>query len=544
MKSTIFAHFKGYSAAAVAAPIFKFLEAAPELIVPLVVAAILDNGVKTGDTVYVTWGVLLLFVLGCFGMASAVGGQYFAAVAATGLGSNLRRTLFAKITKLTAQQIDLLGTPELVTRLTTDTNTVQQAVNASLRLLLRSPIMVVGALVMAFTMDSRLAMIFVVLVPLLFAVTILFMLATAPMYAQIQKRLEGVFSRVDDNLSGARVLRSLARETEEFNEFSQIHDKLTSAQRKAAAVAEIMTPLTFLMVNVALILLVHVGAIGVGQGRTTTGTIVAMTTYTALILMEQTKLVRLLILINRAMVSARRIKEVMAISLPNSPIKSAVQPTEHQLSMAVAAHDLSMSYLQGEPVFSGIEFNVGFGQFACITGPTGCGKSSLLNTIAGQYRPNSGSLWLLGADLASAEQSIVDEIRQQIAIVPQKPRLLSGTLRDNLLWGRDDATDEELLHAIHLANADDALASLGGLDGTVEQGGVNLSGGQRQRLAIARALVRRPKVLLLDDPTSALDHDTEEAVIANLHGISKDIAVIMVTHNRHAISLADVVLEM
>jgi len=548
MKNSLFVHLRGYRATAVAAPIFKFLEAAPELIVPMVVASILDNGVVTGDTAYVTRGVLLLFALGGFGMASAVGGQYFAAVAATGFGSNLRRALFTRITRLSAEQVDTIGTPELVTRLTTDTNIVQQAVNASLRLLLRSPIMVAGALVMAFIMDASLAMIFVVLVPVLFAVTIMFMLATAPMYARIQQRLERVVSRVDDNLSGARVLRSLARENAEFDEFTDIHNSLTSSQRRAAAIAEIMTPLTFLMVNIALIMLVHIGAIGVGDGRTSTGTIIAMTTYTALILMEQTKLVRLLILINRAIVSARRIKEVMSVPQPNltRPGLSShgVDGEDGADDTAVFAKDLSMAYHGGSDVFDRTSFSINQGQFVCITGATGCGKSSLLNTIAGQYRPSSGELCLLGVDMTRADTAEIDTVRRRIALVPQKPRLLSGSLRENLLWGCEKATDTDLLHSVELAQAGDALASLGGLDGMVEQGGVNLSGGQRQRLAIARALVRRPEILLLDDPTSALDHDTEEAVIAALHSLRTDTTVIMVTHNRTAIDLADAVVKM
>lgn len=531
---------KEYKKESVLAPFFKLTEAVFELIVPLVVAAIIDNGIYTGDKQYIVKMCGVLAVFAALGLVCAVSAQYFAAKAAVGFAAKVRHSLFAHIGKLSYSQLDEMGASTLITRLTGDVNQVQSGVNLTFRLVLRSPIVVFGAVIMAFTVDPSTALVFAVAVPLLAVVVFAIMLVTIPLYRRVQQKLDAVLGKTRENLLGTRVIRAFCKEEDEITDFTGKNRVLTDMQLAVGKISAFMNPATFVIINAAIAVLIYVGAIRVGSGNMSGGDVVAQYNYMSQILIELIKLASLIISITKAIASGNRIQAV----LDTKPAMSGGSVTEGDTRSEYAAEfdNTSLSYGMGENALDGISLKIKRGDTVGIIGSTGSGKSSLISLLPRFYDVTGGRVLVDGEDVRNYD---LKALREKIGVVSQKKALFKGSVRDNIRFAKPDATDEEIWQALETAQAKQmVLDKTGGLDFMLEQDGKNLSGGQRQRMTIARALVRKPEILILDDAASALDYATGAALNRALKNTDFSPTVITVSQRVSAIRNADVIAVM
>ncbi len=511
-------YLKNYIRETVIGPLFKLLEASFELIVPLVVAQIIDVGIKEGDTGYIVARVLIMIALGIVGLVCALTAQYFAAKAATGFGTELRHALFAHIQKLSFSDIDGIGTAKLVNRMTSDVNAVQACVNMVIRLFLRSPFIVFGAMIMAFTIDVRCALIFCVAIPVLMAIVFGIMLASIPLYRKVQARLDNILRITRENLTGTRVIRAFNKEKEEIRNFNKGNEALRHVQLFAGKISALMNPVTFVVINVATVALIYTGAVKVDAGSLEQGQVVALVNYMSQILVELIKLANLIIQVTKALASANRVQEIFDIKPGMEFPEASREPVDTEY--AVEFDNVAITYQNGgAEALSRIDFKVKRGETIGIIGGTGSGKSTLVNMIPRFYDATSGQVKVDGINVRDYTK---EDLRNKIGIVMQKAVLFNGSIRENMKWGKPDATDEEIMEAIRDAQAEEFVdGKEGRLDYMIAQGGHNLSGGQRQRLTIARALVRKPSILILDDSASALDYATDAALRASIREIGR-----------------------
>lgn len=536
-------HLKGYTKECILGPLFKLLEATLELIVPLVVAMLIDNGINgsladSEKQSYVLKMSLILVALGAIGLIFSVTAQYFAAKASCGFASRVRKSLFSHVQTLSYTEIDTIGSSTLITRMTTDANQVQNGLNLTLRLLLRSPFVVFGTMIMAFTIDTRAALNFVVVIPVLSIVVFGIMLLSIPVHKKVQSYVDGVLKITRESLSGARVIRAFCKEEETVSKFREKNSGLTRAQGLAGRISALLNPLTYVIINLAIISLIYTGALRVDIGDLTQGEVVALYNYMSQILVELVKLANLIISITKAIASASRIQIIMDIV----PTQTFGKESFSDKMADVCFDNVSFTYKgASESSIAGISFDCKSGDTVGIIGGTGSGKTSLVNLIPRFYDATEGKIYIGGRDVREYDE---ESLRENIGIVPQKAVLFSGTLRENMLWGNKEATDEEIYEALRIAQADGIASDKGGLDAMIEQEGKNLSGGQRQRLTIARAIVRKPKILILDDSASALDYATDANLRAALKEI-KDTTVFIVSQRASSIMHADkiIVLE-
>ena len=530
-------HMGGYTKECILGPLFKLLEASFELLIPLVVAAIIDTGVAAGDTGYIVKMCLLMVLLGIVGLVSAITAQYFAARAAVGFAARLRHAVMSHLLGLDYTQIDRLGTSTMVTRMTSDINQVQNGVNLTLRLLLRSPFVVFGAMLMAFAIDAEAAGVFLGLIAVLCVTVFGIMLITIPMYRKVQGKLDDVTSATRQNLTGVRVLRAFCKEEQEVEQFQQKTASLAQGQLSAGRVSALMNPLTFVMVNVAVVVLIHVGAVKVETGVLSQGLVIALYNYMSQILIELIKMANLIITMTKAVACGNRVQAILAIE----PAQEDGKISADGIRGAVAFQDVTAHYAEsGAPSLEHISFSAQPGQIVGVIGGTGSGKTTLANLIPRFYEAVHGRVEIDGRDVREYN---TESLRNAIGIVPQKAVLFKGTIRDNLLWGKKDATDDELWQALDIAQARDVVMSKeGGLDAVIEQGGSNLSGGQRQRLTIARALVRKPRILILDDSASALDYATDARLRMAIRSMEAPPTTIIVSQRAASVRYADLIL--
>ena len=527
-------YLKGYEKETVLAPLFKMLEALFELFVPLVMAAVIDVGIGGHDRGYVIRMCLVLIALGVIGLACSITAQYFAAKAATGFSTVLRRELFAHIQSLSYTEMDNLGTSTLITRMTSDINQVQSGVNLVLRLFLRSPFIVFGAMIMAFTVDVKAAMIFVVAIPMLSVVVFGIMIWTMPLYRRVQGALDKVLGLTRENLTGVRVIRAFCLEEQEQTHFREKNERLTDMQKFVGKISGLMNPLTYIIVNGAVVVLLHTGAIRVDQGIITTGAVVALINYMNQILVELVKLANLIINITKSVACGNRIQSVLEIP---SSMKNGSDTNLARADEVVFDH-VGLTYAQaGTESLTDIDFSAKAGQTIGIIGGTGSGKSSLVNLIPRFYDATAGAVKINGKNVKDFD---LETLRKMVGIVPQKAVLFKGTIEDNLRWGKKDATEEELWEALETAQAAEFVRERAdGLQAKIDQGGKNLSGGQRQRLTIARALVGHPGILILDDSASALDFATDAALRKALREMKGNPIVFIVSQRTSSIRHAD-----
>ena len=519
----------------VLAPLFKLLEACFELFVPLVIASIIDKGIPAEDMGYIGKMGLCLLALAVIGLVFAITAQFFAAKAAVTFSTRLRQALFEHIQGLNFTNIDKAGTSTLITRMTADVNQCQNGVNMVLRLFLRSPIIVFGAMIMAFTIDVKSALIFVVAIPVLAVIVFGIMLITMPLYKKVQSSLDAVLGTTRENLTGIRVIRAFHQEKKEEERFKEQNAVLAAAQVHVGKISAIMNPLTYVIVNGAIIALIYTGAIQVNVGNLTQGDVVAIINYMSQILVELVKLANLIVLVSKAMASADRVAAIFDITNEEIlPEKERVATGEVPF---LEFDHVSVTYAgAGDETLHDMYFTVNKGDTIGIIGGTGSGKSSLVNLLPGFYPATGGTIRLEGKDIKAIPE---DELRERMGIVPQKAVLFKGTIRSNLQWGKQDATDEEMWKAIDLAQAREVVEGKGGLDGEIAQNGKNLSGGQRQRLTIARALVRQPDILILDDSASALDYATDAKLRAALRTLEGETTIFIVSQRASTIMHAD-----
>ena len=529
-----FKHLRGYRVEAVLGPFFKLCEATLELIVPLVVASIIDRGVQSGDRAYIVKMCLILALLGAVGLAFSVTAQYFAAKASVGFVTRMRSSLFSHIQTLSYNEIDTLGTSTLITRMTSDANQVQSGLNLTLRLLLRSPFVVFGAMIMAFTIDFNSALTFAAVIPALSVVVFGIMLISMPLYKSVQGKLDGVLHKTRENLSGVRVIRAFCKEDAEIAEFEKRNSSLSKSQQFVGKISALMNPLTYVLINLAIVWLIDIGSVKVNSGAISQGELIALYNYMTQILVELIKLANLIITITKALASFGRINKVFKTqnSMKNGSLASGLDDT-----YAVEFCNAELKYEgSAEPSLSGISFKAKRGETVGIIGGTGSGKTSLVNLIPRFYDTSSGAVYVNGADVRTFD---IEALNKKIGVVPQRAVLFSGSLRDNMRWGNENATDEEIYKALETAQAKDVALQKGGLDFNIEQGGKNLSGGQRQRLTIARAIVKDPEILILDDSASALDYATDAALRAAIRNIEKEKTVFIVSQRASSIMHAD-----
>lgn len=502
-------YLKDYRRESLLGPLFKLLEAGLDLIVPLVIAALIDTGIEQNDPAYIARMCLVLVGLGIVGLGAAIIAQYYAAKASVGFVTKLRHALFAHVQRLSYSELDALGSATIITRMTSDMNQVQNGVNLALRLLLRSPFIVFGAAIMAFTIDVPSALVFAVAIPVLFAVVFAIMLLCIPLYKKVQALLDRVLGTTRENLTGVRVIRAFRKEQDEEAEFSRRNEALTKMQKFVGRISALMNPLTFVVVNLAVVWLIHTGAVRVEAGLLTQGAVVALYNYMSQILVELIKMANLILTLTKAVACGNRIQAVLELQPQMHAPEQMPAPVSTEAAVEFRHVDFRF-YDAAENALSALDFTVAAGQTVGIIGGTGSGKSTLVNLIPRFYDTTGGSVLVNGVDVRDYP---VKALRSMIGIVPQKAVLFHGTIRDNLRWGREDATDAELMEAAAAAQAAEIIqGKAGGLDANIEQGGRNLSGGQRQRLTIARALVRKPQILILDDSASALDLATDAAL--------------------------------
>ena len=541
-------YLSAYKKEAVLAPLFKMLEASFELLVPLVMAQIIDTGIKNQDLAYILKMGAVLVLLGVIGLACSLTAQYFAARAAVGFGAGVRRDLFRHINRLSYSEIDAQGTATLITRMTSDVNQVQSGVNLTLRLFLRSPFIVFGAMIMAFTIDVKSALIFAAAIPLLSLVVFGIMLISMPLYKRVQRQLDRVMQITRENLTGARVIRAFNREQDEIASFKEEGGLLIRFQIFVGRISALLNPVTYVIVNLAIVVLIYTGAGQVDSGRIPQGEVVALVNYMSQILVELIKLANLIISITKALACAGRISSVFemesSIADPGEEKGGQVKEGENPSvsgTPRVSFQNVSFSY-QGskEESLSDISFDAAPGEIIGVIGGTGSGKSTLVNLIPRFYDVTKGQVLVNGTDVRAQSLS---KLRGQIGVVPQKAVLFKGTVRDNIRWGKEDASDREIEEALETAQALEVVKSReNGLDAMIFQGGKNLSGGQRQRLTIARALVRKPQILILDDSSSALDFATDARLRKALRERTGGAAVFLVSQRASALRHADQIL--
>ena len=534
-------YLKAYRKEACLAPIFKMLEAVFELFVPLVIKGIIDYGIAAEDRAYCLRMGLLLLLLAVIGLAMATTAQWFSAKAAAGFAAKIKQVLMEHIQKLSYTELDTIGTSTLITRMTSDVNQVQTGTNLVLRLFMRSPFIVFGSMIMAFTIDFKAAMIFVITIPLLSVVVFGIMLSSIPLYKKVQSQLDRVLGITRENLTGVRVIRAFNKEEEEISHFKAENEQFTRLQTFVGKISALMSPLTFVIVNSAILVLVWTGAWRVEGGILTQGAVVALVNYMSQILVELIKLADLIINITKAVACGNRIQKVLEVepSMENGS-KECIEEKNTQEN-AVDFNHVSLTYAgAGAPSLTDIDLHVKTGQTIGIIGGTGSGKTSVVNLIPRFYDATQGNVLVFGKPVKEQD---MESLRSQIAIVPQKAVLFAGTIRENMKWGKEDATDEEIMEALTIAQAAEVVQKKeGGLDAFVEQGGKNLSGGQRQRLTIARALVRKPRILILDDSASALDFATDAALRKAIREMKNAPTVFIVSQRTSSIRFADQIL--
>lgn len=532
MKSLL-VYLKNYKAESVLAPLFKMLEAIFELIVPLVVASIIDNGIAAKDSKYILFRCGILVLLAVVGMTAAITAQYFAAKAATGFGMELRHSLFDKIQSLSFSELDRVGTSSLVTIMTTDSNQVQNGVNMVLRLFLRSPFIVFGAMIMAFTVDVKCALVFAGAIPVLSIVVFGIMAYTIPKYRAVQNELDNITLKTKENLSGARVIRAFTQEENEITDFVDQNRFLSHLQKSVGTISALMNPVTYVIINIAVIILINRGALQVNLGDLTQGEVVALYNYMSQILVELIKLANLIVTITKALACASRIEKIMLLD-------NSLEYNNHSSVMSsnsVDFNDVSLRYKDAsDESLSNITFSAPKGSVIGVIGGTGSGKTSLVSLIPHFYDATGGMVLVDGRDVKSYSD---DDLRQKIGFVLQKAVLFKGTVRENLKWGNEGASDLEMEEALKKAQIFDSIKEKGGLDARIEQNGSNLSGGQKQRLSVARALVRKPDILVLDDSSSALDFATEAAMRSEILNLDYDPTVFIVSQRASSVMSAD-----
>ena len=533
----LFRYLKKYRKESILAPFFKLIEVAFELTVPLIVSNIIDVGIENGDKGYIVKRCLLLGLLGILGLCSTLVAQYFSAKASVGFATDIRHALFSHIGKLSYSQLDSLGAPTLITRLTGDINQVQTGTNLTLRLVLRSPFVVFGAVIMAFTVDAKSSLVFVVAVPALAAVVFAIMLMCIPMYRKVQQKLDGLLSKTRENLLGTRIVRAFCKEDEEIEDFDAKNKALTEMQTAVGRISAFMNPATFVLINLAIIALIYIGALRVDSGAISRGTVVALYNYMSQILVELIKLANLIISVTKAIACGNRIQSVLDIEPATVP--GTVTEGDKKCEYSVEFDGACLSYNGSEESLHNSDLKIPRGSTVGVIGSTGSGKSSLVNLIPRFYDVTGGCVLVDGVDVRDYDTKA---LRSKIGVVSQKKALFSGSVRDNIRFGKQDATDEEIWQALETAQAKQMIEEKSGqLDFVLEQEGKNLSGGQRQRMTIARALVRKPEVLILDDAASALDYATGAALNKALRNTDFAPTVITVSQRVAAIRNADTI---
>lgn len=534
-------YLKDYKKESILGPLFKLLEASFELIVPLVMAAIIDTGIANKDRGYIIKMCLVMVALGIIGLICSVTAQYFAAKAAVGFSTKLRHALFAHIQSLSFSEMDDIGTSTMITRMTSDVNQVQSGVNMVLRLFLRSPFIVFGAMIMAFTIDIKAALVFVVIIPLLSIVIFLIMALSIPLYRKVQAQLDKVLGITRENLTGIRVIRAFNKENEEKQKFQDAHDNLTGLQMFVGKITGLMNPLTYIIINAGILVLIYTGAVRVNNGYITQGQVVALVNYMSQILVELIKLANLIITITKSLACANRISGIMDIQ---SSMQNPERPvSEKNTAYAVEFDNVCLKYNEeGEEALSNITFKAKKGETIGIIGGTGSGKSSVVNMIPRFYDAVSGEVKVNGVNVKDYD---ITQLREKVGIVLQKAVLFKGTIRDNLKWGNENATEEEFEYALAISQSKEFVDNKEGrLDAKISQGGKNLSGGQRQRLTIARAIVKSPEILILDDSASALDYATDAKLRKSISGLTYNPTVFIVSQRTSSIRSADKIIVM
>ncbi len=529
-------YLKQYTKESILGPLFKLLEATFELLVPLVVAALIDNGIKYNDTGYIIKMCLTLVLLAVVGFISSVTAQYFAAKAATGFAKSVKHDLFKNIQELSYSEIDTLGTTTMITRMTSDMNQVQQGINLTLRLLLRSPFVVFGAMVMAFTIDARQALIFAVVILFLSIVVFGIMLWSIPQYRGVQRLLDKVLGLTRENLNGLRVIRAFGLEQKEIDNFRSRNQKLTSTQQRVGTITSLMNPATYVILNMGIVILIYSGAVKVNSGTLTQGQIVALYNYMSQILVELVKLANLILNITRSVACGNRIQDML--EQKSSMVNGTAPVNKFSSDNVIEFKNVCMRY-PGSSVdsLSDISFDVKKGESIGVIGGTGSGKSSLVNMIPRFYDTFSGDIYIDGKNIKEYD---TESLRENIGVVPQKAVLFHGTIRDNMKWGRENVTDEEIYEALKIAQAEDVVNNKSGkLAYEIAQAGKNLSGGQKQRLTIARALVRNPQILILDDSASALDFATDRKLRAAIKDMKDAPTTFIVSQRTSSIRFCD-----
>lgn len=528
-----FRHLKKYRAASILAPAFKLIEALFELFVPIFVADMVDRGVGNGDTSVIIRDTIIIIAFGLFGLIFSIIGQYFSAKAATGLSHDVRERTYKKMLSLPASEVDRIGVPAMITAMTSDINQMQSGVNLALRLLLRSPFVVFGALIAAMIIDVKISSVFAVLIFALFAVVIIIMAVTMPKYSVAQKNLDGVSASARENLTGARVIRAFGAEDAEVKNYGNKTAKLEKSQNFAGTVSALLNPLTFAIVNLGIVALLYFGGVRVNSGALTQGKIIALYDYMSQILIELVKFANLVVTISRALACGKRIDGILSIENDESPIKD-----DDTSDSYIEFRDVSVSYNGGGDSLSHVDLKVGKGQTVGIIGATGSGKTTMMNLLTRIYAPTDGKVFFDGKNVSTYT---TDELRQRIKAVLQKTSLFKGSVRDNIMIAADDASDENLQNALKVAQAEDFVKSKGGADAEIEQGGKNLSGGQRQRLSVARAIAAKPEVLILDDSSSALDYLTDLNMRRAISSLEPKPTVFIVSQRAAAVKNADII---
>lgn len=526
---------KDYKKESILSPLFKLLEASFELLVPLVMAAIIDSGIgnKDGGFILKMCGILILLAL--VGLTCSITAQYFAAKAAVGFATKVRHALFDHIQKLSYTEMDTAGTDTMITRMTSDINQAQSGVNMVLRLFLRSPFIVFGAMIMAFTIDVKAALIFVVTIPVLSVVVFGIMIITIPLFRRVQASLDKVLGVTRENLTGSRVIRAFNKEQEEIADFDESNEKLTDVQLFVGKISALMNPLTYIIINVALVILIWTGAIQVNIGKISQGEVVALVNYMSQILVELVKLANLIITVTKAIACGNRVQSIFEME---TSMVDGNGSKKEDTGYTVEFRNVSMRYKgAGADTLTGIDFKAKPGDTIGIIGGTGSGKSSVVNLIPRFYDVTEGQVMVDGMDVRDYK---ITDLRDKIGIVPQKAVLFAGTVRSNLAWGKEDATEEEMQQALSVAQAAEVVDKKDGkLDAEVEQGGKNFSGGQKQRLTIARALVKQPEILIMDDSSSALDYATDAKLRQAIHNMPNRPTVFIVSQRAASIMYAD-----
>jgi len=527
-------YLKGYIKECILGPLFKLFEATLELIVPLVIASIIDNGILKNDSGYAIGMVGVLIIFGLVGLGFSVTAQFFCAKASVGFVAKVRHALFKKMQTFSYSDIDNLGTSTMITRMTADANKVQNGLNLALRLLLRSPFVVFGAMIMAFFVDTSAAVSFAVVIPVLSVVVFGIMLITMPLYKKVQKGADTLLGKTRENLSGVRVVRAFRKENDEIEEFGKQNAILTKVQKRVGMISSLMNPLTYVIINLAILWLIEIGAIQVEAGNLTQGEVIALYNYMSQILVELIKLANLIISITKALASASRVADVL--DLPSTESTGRITEAT-DTTVAVEFKNVGLTYGgAGDASLSGISFSCNRGETVGIIGGTGSGKTSLVNLIPGFYKATEGEVIVGGIEVSEYD---TEALRTMIGVVPQKAVLFKGTVRENMQFGKKDASDEDIYHALEIAQARGVVEEKGGLDAIIEQGGKNLSGGQKQRLTIARALTSKPEILILDDSASALDYATDAALRSALRSMDKSTTVFIVSQRTSSIMHAD-----